>query len=89
MFALTELLSKSMPYGYKLVVKEHKHCIGRRPVSFYKKISNFHNVTLCDENYDIYDLISDSSGVLTILSTMGLRSNDDGKACWGVRTKLF
>lgn len=79
MFALIELLSKSMPYGYKLVVKEHKHCIGRRPLSFYKKISNFHNVTLCDENYDIYDLISDSSGVLTISSTMGLEAMMMGK----------
>ena len=79
MKTLVEITSKSLPTGYKLVVKEHKVCVGRRPISFYKQILDFHNVELVDENFSIYKLIDNSSGVISISSTMGLEAMMMGK----------
>ena len=74
MQTLIEIISKSLPMDYKLIVKEHKVCLGRRPIKFYKQILNFHNVELINENYNVYDLIRGSSGVISISSTMGLEA---------------
>jgi hypothetical protein len=46
--ALVENISKSLPLGYTLVVKEHPWGRGNRPVWQYKHMSGFYNVVLCD-----------------------------------------
>lgn len=74
MKTIIEIISKSLPLEYKLIIKEHKVCVGRRPKKFYKEILKYHNVDLISENYDVYKLIENSSGVISISSTMGLEA---------------
>ena len=46
--ALVENISKSLPLGYTLVVKEHPWGRGNRPRWQYKHLSQFYNVVFCD-----------------------------------------
>lgn len=71
---IIEMLSKALPVNVTLIVKEHRVCIGRRPIQFYKSIANLHNVKLVNEMMDSYDLIQYSKGVATISSTLGLEA---------------
>jgi hypothetical protein len=46
--ALIETLSKALPLGYTLIVKEHPRGRGMRPLWQYEHIANLHNVQFCD-----------------------------------------
>jgi hypothetical protein len=72
--AIIELLSKNLPVDTFLVVKEHKVSVGRRPIKFYQKIENHHNVILVNDELPVYELIKHSKGVATISSTMGIEA---------------
>ena len=74
MYQVIELISKSLPVNFTLVVKEHKLCVGRREYKFFKKIFNLHNVRLIKEDVDTYQLIKHSKGVITISSSMALEA---------------
>lgn len=71
---IIEMISKALPADYLLIVKEHKVSIGRRPVSFYDEINKFHNVYFTSEKTEVYPLIQNSSGIVTISSSMGLEA---------------
>ena len=59
-----ELVSKSLPLGYLLVVKEHPMVKGTRNISFYKKIKSFSNVILVDTKYNGKYLIQNSECII-------------------------
>lgn len=46
--ALVENISKSLPLGYTLVIKEHPWGRGNRPRWQYKHMAGFYNVIFCD-----------------------------------------
>jgi hypothetical protein len=46
--ALVENISKSLPLGYTLIVKEHPWGRGNRPRWQYKHLAGFYNVLFCD-----------------------------------------
>jgi hypothetical protein len=46
--ALVENISKSLPLGYTLVVKEHPWGRGNRPAWQYEHLAGFYNVVFCD-----------------------------------------
>lgn len=46
--ALVENISKSLPLGYTLVVKEHPWGRGNRPRWHYEHMAGFYNVVFCD-----------------------------------------
>lgn len=71
---IIEMISKALPSNVMLVVKEHKVSIGRRPLQFYRQIDKYHNVRFVDESSDVYSLIQNSKGVVTISSSMGLEA---------------
>ncbi len=71
---IIEMISKVLPVDMKLIVKEHKVSIGRRPINFYKEIDELFNVYFVSENQDVYSLLQESSGVVTISSSMGLEA---------------
>ncbi|MCR4923885.1 MAG: hypothetical protein K5931_07770, partial [Lachnospiraceae bacterium] len=48
---LIEQVSKSLPAGWKLYVKEHQAMLGERGLEFYKKVKELHNVRLVQVNY--------------------------------------
>jgi hypothetical protein len=71
---IIEMISKALPADYLLIVKEHKVSVGRRPKSFYEEINKFHNVYFTSEKTEVYPLIQNSSGIVTISSSMGLEA---------------
>jgi len=68
---LIEQVSKSLPAGWKLYVKEHQAMLGERSVKFYKKVKELHNVRLVQVNYyhDPKPWIINAKGVITIVGT--------------------
>lgn len=69
-------LSKSIPVGYKIYVKEHygQKISAWRDVSYYKKIKNLPNVELIHPNFNSLELIKNSSMVCTINGTAALEA---------------
>lgn len=69
-------IAKSLPIGYKLLVKEHPDMkmAGWRDVSFYKKILELPNAVLIHPSTDSRKLIEKSSLVITINGSAGLEA---------------
>lgn len=68
---LIEQISKSLPIGWKLYVKEHQAMLGERGLEFYKKVAELHNVRVVQVNYykDPKPWIINAKGVITITGT--------------------
>ncbi len=66
--AVIEAVSKALPLGWKLYVKEHGAMLGERPICFYKKISELTNIRLMRLDYydDPKPWITNSVGVITL-----------------------
>ena len=64
-------VSKSLPIGWKLYVKEHQAMLGERSLSFYRAVKKIPNVKLVKFNYydDPKPWILNSRGVITIAGT--------------------
>lgn len=69
----------SLPFPYKLYVKEHPIAIGTRTSSFYKEIKKLPNVVLIDSKENNKELINKSAGVITLTSTVGMEAAILGK----------
>lgn len=72
---------KSLPIGYKLLVKEHptQSIRGWRSVSYYEQLLNLPNLDLMHPNVNNDELLKKSSLVVTISGTSGLESAFYGK----------
>ncbi len=68
---LIEQVSKSLPIGWKLYVKEHQAMLGERALSFYEKVAQLHNVRVVQVNYykDPKPWILNAKGIVTITGT--------------------
>lgn len=68
---IIEQISKSLPIGWKLYVKEHQAMLGERSLKFYKSIKKIPNVKLVQLNYysDPKPWIEKAKGVITITGT--------------------
>ncbi len=68
---LIEAVSKSLPAGWWLYVKEHQSMLGERGLEFYKAVKKLPNVRLVQINYytDPKPWITNSKGVVTISGT--------------------
>lgn len=64
--ALIENVSKAVPVGYQVLVKEHPGMSGERTLHFYKELKKLHNVRLLSPHLDSHDLIRKSDVILTI-----------------------
>jgi len=64
--ALIENISKSMPIGYRLIVKEHPGMKGERNGGYYREIKKLRNVQLLSPSVDSHQVIQQSDVVLTI-----------------------
>jgi hypothetical protein len=65
------LLSHNLPVGMKLVVKEHPWSIGKRPLSYYRKLLEIPNVMLAHPSMKSRELISHSQLVTVIAGSIG------------------
>ena len=68
---IIEAVSKSLPAGWWLYVKEHQAMLGERATSFYKLVNRLPNVKMVQLNYyqDPKPWIMKSKGVVTISGT--------------------
>jgi len=64
--ALIENISKSVPVGYEVLVKEHPGMKGERKAGYYKQLTKLHNVRVLSPSIDSHDLIRAADAVLTI-----------------------
>jgi hypothetical protein len=69
--ALIEDISKSLPVGYRLYVKEHVSNRGRRPPAFYKRLRETFGVRLLGPDEDTWQLIRNAAAVTVITGTVG------------------
>lgn len=78
---LIEQISKSLPIGLKLYVKEHQAMLGERSLDFYKKVNSLSNVKLIQVNYykDPKPWITNSECVVTITGTSAYEAALMGK----------
>lgn len=72
---------KSLPMGYKLLVKEHptQSIRGWREISYYKQLMSLPNLELMHPSVSNQDLLKKSSLVITIAGTAGLEATFYGK----------
>lgn len=70
-----ETISRLLPIGTFLYVKEHPDAIGtRNSLSFYKKIQNIPNVKLISASEDIFEFIEHSIAVIHLANTTALEA---------------
>ncbi|MDH5525513.1 MAG: hypothetical protein OEY01_16205 [Desulfobulbaceae bacterium] len=70
--SVLENISKSLPIGYRLVVKEHPSMLGRRAFGYYDRIKALSNTRLVFPFTDGFKIIQNSSAIVTITGTTGL-----------------
>ncbi|MEZ8382347.1 hypothetical protein AB6C98_01300 [Vibrio splendidus] len=75
--AVIEAVSKSLPVGWLLYVKEHGAMIGERPLHFYRSINRLSNVKLVrlDAYHDPKPWILKSKGVITLSGTSAFEAS--------------
>jgi len=78
----------TLPFPYKLYVKEHPMSIGCRSKSFYEQLKKIPNVVLISPKENTADLIEKSSGVITLTGTIGIEAILVGKPVY-VLGKIF
>jgi hypothetical protein len=79
--SVIEAVSKSLPMGWKLYLKEHGAMVGERPIEFYKAIKRLTNVKFV--RMDAYDdpkpWIQNSVGVITLSGSSAFEAAMMGK----------
>lgn len=98
-FYVLRALSRSLPKGYKLVVKEHPSQFSRvlfgeqgRYVGCWELVLRLNNIVLADLSVSSISLIQNASAVVTITGTAGWEAMVNGKPCLhfgGRGTKIF
>ena len=76
--AILKAIATSLPYGTKLVYKEHG-TIGARSTSFYKRINHLPNVIMAHPSLRGIDLARNAICVLTFGGTVALEALNFGK----------
>jgi capsule polysaccharide export protein KpsC/LpsZ len=69
----------TLPFPYKLYVKEHPIVQGDRPKNFYRKIKQIPNVVLVSPYENVENLIKKSQGIVTLTGTIGMEAALAGK----------
>jgi hypothetical protein len=77
--AVVEALSKSLPFGMNLAVKEHPTMLGRRPAGFYEALAGMPKVFLTAPFASTFDLIRRSELTCTITGTVAWEAMMLGK----------
>lgn len=62
---LIAMLSAALPFGYELLVREHRFNLGRRGSDYYRLISNYPNVVLVDALDDQFKYVQNANLIVT------------------------
>jgi len=69
---ILENLSKSLPMGCRLLVKEHPSMLGHRKGSYYERIKALPNVRFVNPLTDSFEITKNARAIFTITGTVGL-----------------
>ncbi len=71
-FSTIEQVSRALPAGHVLYVKEHPNMFaGARPLGFFRRLNRLGNVRVLDRRIDGHDVMRRCKGVITIAGTSG------------------
>lgn len=87
--ALIENISKSIPYNYTLVLKEHPQMSGLREISFYKRIERMPNAEIASVNVSSREIIDKCKMAITLTGTAGYEAALLGKPVLMFGTTIF
>ena len=87
--ALIEMLSRVLPYGYTLYVREHPHWPKTYPYSYLKKCKAYPNVRLLSPNISIHDVLKGSRGVIVYNSNTGVEALMHGKPVLSFASNIY
>ncbi len=73
-----EHLARSLPVDFTLVIKEHPHAVGSRPLSFYRRLLMTKNIQIAHLWNNNHILLRDASLVVTVAGTMSLEAANKG-----------
>jgi hypothetical protein len=76
---LIRFMSKELPAGFELGVKENPNMVGLRPFSYYDELAELPNVRLLDPTIQSKELIQQSEGVAGVSGTALLEAAVLGK----------
>ncbi len=74
-----EALSKSLPFGMELVLKEHQSMVGSRPSGFYEALQRMPKVSLASPSENPFELIKRADLICTITGTTAWEAIQLGK----------
>lgn len=68
------LIANSLPISMRLLIKEHPATLGRRSMSFYKKLAEIPNVVLLKYDKAVFEVIQKSAIIFVITGTTALEA---------------
>jgi len=72
-------IAAALPAGMVLLVKEHLPMVGKRPISFYEKLSECPNIKILDDAVHSYEVVKNSRLMFTLSGSVALESMYIGK----------
>ncbi|NMM45573.1 hypothetical protein HH303_13845 [Rhodospirillaceae bacterium KN72] len=72
-------VSRDLPAGVRLAVKDTMFALGRRPDGFYKALADLKNVVVLNVAEQGFDIVKQAAGVVTINGTAGFEAAVSGK----------
>lgn len=66
------MLSYNLPTGYKLLVREHRHNVGRRSGKYLRELARYPGVVIVDAFEDQYKYINNANLIVTVNGSTGL-----------------
>jgi len=86
---LIKSISRSVPSTHELYVKDHRHCIGERPLRFYKTIKRIPGVRLINPFIDSHQLIKHADLVISVSGTIAYEAALFGRPAMTVAPMFF
>ncbi len=68
-------LVRSVPYGTKVLVKEHSNAIGQRPIRFYRELKAIPNVIVIDHRVSMARLITIAERIISVTGTAAMEAS--------------
>ena len=86
---LIEMISRVLPYGHSLYVREHPHWPKTFPYSYLKKCKAFPNVKLLSPKHSIHDILKNSRGILVYNANTGIEALMHGKPVLSFASTIY
>jgi hypothetical protein len=87
--SLVEMLSRVLPYGYTLYVREHPHWPKHFSYTYLEKCTHFPNVKLLSPKISIHDILENAKAVLVYNSNTGIEALLYGKPVLSFSSNIY